>query len=108
MKKEELEKVEKNAMSRRSFLKTAGAAAAAAGTSGIFAPAILKAAKAPIKIGHLVPLTGFLSPMGDYGRRPASWPPRRSTRRAGARPKAGDRSSTTRPTRAWACRRPPR
>lgn len=65
-KKEELEKVEKKAMTRRSFLKTAGAAAVAAGTSGIFAPAILKAAKAPLKIGQLVPQTGFLSPMGEY------------------------------------------
>ncbi|MFB3816658.1 MAG: ABC transporter substrate-binding protein [Candidatus Methylomirabilales bacterium] len=53
-------------ISRRSFLKTAGGAAAAAGTAQIFAPAILRAQQQPIKIGHLVPLTGFLSPMGDY------------------------------------------
>jgi branched-chain amino acid transport system substrate-binding protein len=67
MKKEELEKVEKKAITRRSFLKTAGAAAVAAGTSGIFAPALLKAAtKAPLKIGQLVPQTGFLSPFGEY------------------------------------------
>jgi branched-chain amino acid transport system substrate-binding protein len=56
----------KKSMTRRNFLKTATAAAAAAGTSQIFAPAILKAQQQPIKIGHLVPLTGFLSPMGDY------------------------------------------
>ena len=56
----------KKGMTRRNFLKTATAAAAAAGTSQIFAPAFLKAQQTPIKIGHLVPLTGFLSPMGDY------------------------------------------
>lgn len=56
----------KKGISRRTFLKTAGAAAAAAGGSQIFAPAILRAQQQPIKIGHLVPLTGFLSPMGDY------------------------------------------
>ena len=53
-------------INRRGFLKTAGAAAAAAGTAQFFAPAILKAQQQPIKIGHLVPLTGFLSPMGDF------------------------------------------
>jgi branched-chain amino acid transport system substrate-binding protein len=56
----------KKGMTRRNFLKTATAAAAAAGTSQIIAPAFLKAQQTPIKIGHLVPLTGFLSPMGDY------------------------------------------
>jgi branched-chain amino acid transport system substrate-binding protein len=56
----------KKGMTRRNFLKTAGAAAAAAGTTQIFAPAILRAQQQPIKIGHLIPLTGFLSPMGDY------------------------------------------
>jgi len=56
----------KKGMTRRNFLKTASVAAAAAGTSTIFAPAILRAQQQPIKIGHLVPLTGFLSPMGDY------------------------------------------
>jgi branched-chain amino acid transport system substrate-binding protein len=56
----------KKGISRRSFLKTAGGVAAAASTAQIFAPAILRAQQQPIKIGHLVPLTGFLSPMGDY------------------------------------------
>ena len=32
----------------------------------MFAPAILKAQGQPIKIGHLVPQSGFLSPMGEY------------------------------------------
>ena len=58
--------MEKKGISRRRFIKTASAAAAAAGTAQIFAPAILRAQQQPIKIGHLVPLTGFLSPMGDF------------------------------------------
>jgi len=56
----------RNETTRRDFLKTAGAAAAAVGASGIFAPAILKAQRQPIKIGHLIPQSGFLSPMGEY------------------------------------------
>jgi branched-chain amino acid transport system substrate-binding protein len=56
----------RNETTRRGFLKTAGAAAAAVGASGIFAPAILKAQRQPIKIGHLIPQSGFLSPMGEY------------------------------------------
>jgi branched-chain amino acid transport system substrate-binding protein len=51
---------------RRGFLKAAGAAAAAAGAGGILAPAILKAQQQPIKIGHLIPQSGFLSAMGEY------------------------------------------
>jgi branched-chain amino acid transport system substrate-binding protein len=51
---------------RREFLKATGTAAIIAGTSGIFAPAILRASNKPIKIGHLVPQTGFLSAMGEY------------------------------------------
>jgi branched-chain amino acid transport system substrate-binding protein len=51
---------------RRDFLKTAGAAAAAVGASGILAPAILKAQRQPVRIGHLIPQSGFLSPMGEY------------------------------------------
>ena len=53
-------------ITRRGFLKTAGTAMAAAGAGGVFAPAILKAQGQPIKIGHLVPQSGFLSPMGEY------------------------------------------
>lgn len=56
----------RNDTTRRDFLKTAGAAAAAVGASGIFAPAILKAQRQPIKLGHLIPQSGFLSPMGEY------------------------------------------
>jgi branched-chain amino acid transport system substrate-binding protein len=57
---------------RRDFLKTTGTAAVIAGTSGIFTPGILKAAKKPIKIGHLVPQTGFLSAFGEYEVKGAS------------------------------------
>ena len=53
-------------LKRREFLKATGTAAIVAGTSCIFAPAILKASNKPIKIGHLVPQTGFLSAMGEY------------------------------------------
>ena len=56
----------KKGVTRRGFLKAAATTAVAAGTSGLFAPAILRAQQQPIKIGHLIPLTGFLSPMGDY------------------------------------------
>jgi branched-chain amino acid transport system substrate-binding protein len=56
----------RNGTTRRDFLKTASAAAAAIGVSGAFAPAILKAQRQPIKIGHLIPQSGFLSPMGEY------------------------------------------
>jgi len=56
----------KKGVTRRGFLKVAATTAVAAGTSQIFAPAILRAQQQPIKIGHLIPLTGFLSPMGDY------------------------------------------
>ncbi len=52
--------------SRRQFLKTAGATVAAATAGQFFAPTILKAQRQPIKIGHLVPQSGFLSPMGEY------------------------------------------
>jgi hypothetical protein len=57
---------------RRDFLKRASAAAVTAGASGIFAPAILRAQRQPIKIGHLIPQSGFLSPMGEYMIKAAS------------------------------------
>jgi branched-chain amino acid transport system substrate-binding protein len=56
----------RNGTTRRAFLKAAGATAAAAGAGGIFAPAILRAQRQPIKLGHLIPQSGFLSPMGEY------------------------------------------
>lgn len=58
--------MKKREISRRQFLKTTCGLAVTASAGQIFAPAILKAQQQPIKIGHLVPLTGFLSPLGDY------------------------------------------
>ena len=51
--------------SRRTLLK---AGAAFAGASAIGSPAILSAQAARIKIGHLVPLTGFLGAIGSYAQ----------------------------------------
>ena len=51
--------------SRRTLLK---AGAAFAGASAIGFPAILSAQAARIKIGHLVPLTGFLGAIGSYAQ----------------------------------------
>ncbi len=51
--------------SRRTLLKYG---AAFAGASTIGSPAILSAQPARIKIGHLVPLTGFLGAIGSYAQ----------------------------------------
>ena len=51
--------------SRRTLLK---AGAAFAGASAIGSPAIVSAQAARIKIGHLVPLTGFLGAIGSYAQ----------------------------------------
>ena len=51
--------------SRRTLLK---AGAAFAGASAIGSPSILSAQAARIKIGHLVPLTGFLGAIGSYAQ----------------------------------------
>ena len=51
---------------RRDFLKASGSATLLASVGGLFAPTILRAAKKPIRIGHIVPQTGFLSAMGEY------------------------------------------
>src|SRR4029079_3401942 len=51
--------------SRRTLLK---ASAAFAGASTIGFPAIVSAQAARIKIGHLVPLTGFLGAIGSYAQ----------------------------------------
>ncbi len=48
---------------RRTILKTGAGAALVA---GLGAPGLLRAQEAPIVIGHLVPLTGFLGTLGQY------------------------------------------
>ncbi len=60
-------------LSRRDFLKAAGVAtaAAAAGTHEIFFPALVRAEE-PIRIGQLIPFTGFLGAIGEYGKQGAT------------------------------------
>jgi branched-chain amino acid transport system substrate-binding protein len=50
---------------RRTLLK---GGAAFAGASALGFPAIVRAQAARIKIGHLVPLTGFLGAIGGYAQ----------------------------------------
>ena len=50
---------------RRHVLK---ASAAFAGASALGFPAIVRAQASTIKIGHLVPLTGFLGAIGSYAQ----------------------------------------
>ena len=50
---------------RRTLLK---GGAAFAGASALGFPAIVRAQAAKIKIGHLVPLTGFLGAIGGYAQ----------------------------------------
>jgi branched-chain amino acid transport system substrate-binding protein len=58
---------------RRHFLKMAGAttAAAAAGTRELLFPAVVRAQE-PIRIGQLIPFTGFLGAIGEYGKQGAT------------------------------------
>ena len=60
-------------LNRREFLTTSvlGTAAAAAGTSTLFFPAIVRAEE-PIRIGQLIPFTGFLGAIGEYGKQGAT------------------------------------
>ncbi len=60
-------------LNRREFLTTSalGAATAAAGTSTMFFPAIVRAEE-PIRIGQLIPFTGFLGAIGEYGKQGAT------------------------------------
>ncbi len=58
-------------VSRRQLLKTAGLAAVAAGTADMFFPAVVKAQE-PIRIGQLIPFTGFLGAIGEYGKQGAT------------------------------------
>lgn len=58
-------------VSRRHFLKTAGVATAAAGAADMFFPAVVRAQE-PIRIGQLIPFTGFLGAIGEYGKQGAT------------------------------------
>jgi branched-chain amino acid transport system substrate-binding protein len=61
-------KTVRSGMSRRGFLKTVGVVGSAATLGGtqLLAPAIIHAQE-PIRIGQIVPQTGFLATMGTYG-----------------------------------------
>src|SRR5512132_4529993 len=58
-------------LDRRKFLKTTVLAATAAATSDVLFPAIVRAQE-PIRIGQLVPFTGFLGAIGEYGKQGAT------------------------------------
>jgi branched-chain amino acid transport system substrate-binding protein len=58
-------------LDRRQFLKTATLAAAAAPTGQMVFPAIVRAQE-PIRIGQLIPFTGFLGAIGEYGKQGAT------------------------------------
>src|SRR5689334_8760949 len=58
-------------MNRRQFLKTTGRATVAAGVGQLSFPAIVRAEE-PIRIGQLVPFTGFLGAIGEYGKQGAT------------------------------------
>jgi branched-chain amino acid transport system substrate-binding protein len=65
----ESEKEPRSATTRRHFLKAAGIfslAATLGGRRGLFLPTWSWGAE-PIRIGHLIPLTGFLAMTGSYG-----------------------------------------
>jgi len=66
---EEKEKGVLSEMTRRDFLRTAGIfslAVTLGGTKDLFLPTWSWGAE-PVKIGHVVPLTGFLAMVGTYG-----------------------------------------
>src|SRR5438309_9664778 len=57
-------------LTRRNFLALA-AAGAAAGTHHLAFPAVVRAQE-PIRIGQLIPFTGFLGAIGEYGKQGAT------------------------------------
>jgi branched-chain amino acid transport system substrate-binding protein len=58
-------------LGRRAFLAAGGLAAAAAATRDVWFPAIVHAEE-PIRIGQLIPFTGFLGAIGEYGKQGAT------------------------------------
>lgn len=59
-------------MDRRQFFKTASlAAAATVGACDVLFPAIVQAQE-PIRIGQIIPFTGFLGAIGEYGKQGAT------------------------------------
>jgi branched-chain amino acid transport system substrate-binding protein len=58
-------------LDRRQFLKTAALAATAAPAAEILFPAVVRAQE-PIRIGQIIPFTGFLGAIGEYGKQGAT------------------------------------
>ena len=58
-------------LDRRQFLKTTGLATVAAGVGELSFPALVRAEE-PIRIGQIVPFTGFLGAIGEYGKQGAT------------------------------------
>ena len=58
-------------LDRRKFLKTTALAATAAATTDVLFPAVVRAQES-IRIGQLVPFTGFLGAIGEYGKQGAT------------------------------------
>jgi len=58
----------RNPLSRRRFLATTAAGAAAAATGSLAIPSVLRAQGAPVKLGVLHPVSGALSYSGTQGR----------------------------------------
>jgi branched-chain amino acid transport system substrate-binding protein len=58
-------------VNRRQFLQTAGLATAAAGTAAMVFPAVVRAQEA-LRIGQIIPFTGFLGAIGEYGKQGAT------------------------------------
>jgi branched-chain amino acid transport system substrate-binding protein len=59
-------------LDRRQFLTAAGlSAAAAVGARDVLFPAIVRAQE-PIRIGQIIPFTGFLGAIGEYGKQGAT------------------------------------
>jgi len=56
---------------RRTFLRGRATVAAAAGTHELAFPAVVRAQE-PIRIGQLIPFTGFLGAIGEYGKQGAT------------------------------------
>ena len=81
-------------LNRRAFLTTASVAtaAAAAGSSELFFPAVVRAQE-PIRIGQLIPFTGFLGAIGEYGKQGATLAVEELNEKGGALGRKLDRKS---------------
>jgi branched-chain amino acid transport system substrate-binding protein len=58
-------------LDRREFLRATGLAAATVATTEVVFPAIVRAQE-PIRLGQIIPFTGFLGAIGEYGKQGAT------------------------------------